>query len=52
MDKIATRQELGHTYMEIRKRLLEDQSKYHELDGIFPQGYFDKARSGFKEMDL
>ncbi len=49
---LGARIELYRTYMEIGKRLLEPQSKFHELNRIRATGYFKKARVFFKEMSL
>ena len=44
--------ELSRTYMEIGKRLLEQKSKYRELNSIKPEEYLDMAREMFEGMDL
>lgn len=38
--------------MEIGKRLLEEKSKYRELNGISAEEYLGKARAMFAEMDI
>ena len=51
-EALGARPDLARTYMEIGKRLLEDKSKYKELNGISAQEYLEKAREMFQEMDL
>jgi hypothetical protein len=51
-ERLGARPDLSRTYLEIGKRLIEPQSKYKELNGIDAKGYFEKARSMFKEMKL
>ncbi|MFC1823206.1 adenylate/guanylate cyclase domain-containing protein [Thermodesulfobacteriota bacterium] len=50
--RLGTRPDLARTYMEIGKRLLEEKSKFKELDGISAIEYLKKAREMFQEMDL
>jgi pentatricopeptide repeat protein len=38
--------------MEIGKRFKEEKSKFKELNGISAEGYIEKARKMFQEMDL
>ena len=38
--------------MEIGKRLLDENGKYSELNGISAEEYKEKARTMFQEMDL
>ena len=49
---LGARPELSRTYFEVGKRLLEPESRYHELDGITAEDYLEKARTMFEEMDL
>lgn len=51
-EKIGVRVELGRTYVEVGKRLIEEKSGFHELNGIKAEGYLSKARVLFEEMDL
>ena len=50
--QLGQRPDLARTFMEIGKRFLEKKSKYKELNGITAEGYLEKARTMFKEMDL
>ena len=43
---------LSRTYFQVGKRLLEAQSEYETLNGIGAEGYLEKARVLFKEMNL
>lgn len=38
--------------MEIGKRFLGEKSRYKELNGVSAEGYLEKARAMFQEMDL
>jgi tetratricopeptide (TPR) repeat protein len=51
-EQLGTRPDLARTYMEIGKRLLEEKSKYKELNGISAKEYLEKAQTMFQEMDL
>ena len=51
-ERLGARPDLARTYMEIGKRLLEEKSKYKELNGISAEEYLEKARTMFQEMDL
>jgi class 3 adenylate cyclase/tetratricopeptide (TPR) repeat protein len=51
-DLLGSLPELARTYVEIGKRLLESQSKYEKLNSITAEGYLEKARTCFKEMNL
>ncbi len=51
-ERLGARLELSRTYMEVGKRLLEPKSKFKELNGIKAEGYLEKARTMFEEMDL
>jgi tetratricopeptide (TPR) repeat protein len=51
-ERLGERVELARTYMEIGKRLLEEKSRFHELNGIKAEDYLEKARTLFEEMDL
>ena len=44
--------ELSRTYCEVGKRLIDTGSKYIELKGSKSEGYLDKAKTMFEEMDL
>lgn len=50
--KLGARPDLSRTYMEVGKRLMEPKSKYKQLNGITAEGYLEKARVMFEEMDL
>jgi tetratricopeptide (TPR) repeat protein len=50
--RLGARPDLARTYMEIGTRFLEEKSKYKELNGISAEGYLEKARAMFQEMDL
>ena len=50
--RFGARPDLARTYMEIGKRFLEEKSKFKELNGISAEGYLEKAREMFQEMDL
>jgi tetratricopeptide (TPR) repeat protein len=49
---LGARLELSRTYMEIGKRLLEEKSRYKELNGISAEQYLEKAKTMFQDMDL
>jgi len=51
-ERLGARVELSRAYFEVGKRLLESQSKYRQLNGIDAQGYLEKAKTLFEEMDL
>jgi len=51
-EKMGARPDLGRTYFEIGKSLLEPKSKYKDLNGISADEYLEKARTLFVEMDL
>ena len=51
-ERLGARPELSRTYMEVGKRLFEPKSKFKELNGIKAEGYLEKARSMFEDMDL
>ena len=51
-ERLDTRPDLAGTYMEIGKRFLEKKSKNKELNGINAEGYIEKARTMFQDMDL
>ena len=38
--------------MEVGKRLIEEKSEFHELNGIKAEGYFIRARVLLEEIDL
>ena len=44
--------ELSRIYFEIGTRLRDEQSPYRELNGIKGDGYLEKARSLFADLDL
>lgn len=48
----GARPELGRTYFEVGKHLLEKTSKYKMVNGIPAKDYLEKARVFFQEMDL
>jgi len=49
---LGARVELSRTYMEVGKRLLEEKSRFHELNGIKAEDYLEMAQILFEEMDL
>ena len=51
-EALGARPDLSRTYFEVGKRLLEDGSRYKQLNGITAQEYLEKARGLFEEMDL
>jgi tetratricopeptide (TPR) repeat protein len=51
-ERLGGRLELSRTYFEVGKRLLEPNSKYKDLNGITANGYLEKAKTLFQEMDL
>lgn len=50
--RLGARVELARTHMEIGKRLLEQGSRFRELDGMKAEDYLEKASALFEEMDL
>ncbi len=51
-ERLGARIEVSRTYFEVGKRLLEEKSKYKELNGIKAEKYLAKAKTIFEEMDL
>ncbi|MFC1863513.1 adenylate/guanylate cyclase domain-containing protein [Thermodesulfobacteriota bacterium] len=51
-ENLGARVDLSQTYFEVGKHLLDRHSKYKELNGISADGYLEKARTMFQEMDL
>ncbi|MBI4228315.1 MAG: hypothetical protein HY693_01205 [Deltaproteobacteria bacterium] len=51
-ERLGARLELSRVYFEIGKHLLEAGSKYKTLNGLSAEGYLEKARILFEEMDL
>ncbi len=51
-EQLGALPELARTYLEVGKRLLEKQSKYRQLSNIQAEGYLEKARVLFREMEL
>jgi hypothetical protein len=51
-ERLGARVELSRTYMEVGKRLLEESSRFSELNGIEAEAYLEKARRSFGEMGL
>ena len=51
-EKLGARPDLSRTYFKIGKHLLEPHSKYKRLNGIDSNGYHEKARTMFKDMNL
>ena len=51
-ERLGARLEVSRTYFEVGKRLLEEKSKYKELNGIKAEEYLAKAKTMFEEMDL
>jgi tetratricopeptide (TPR) repeat protein len=50
-EQLKTRLELARTYIEVGKRLLEPKSKYREWKGVSAEGYLEKARALFEELE-
>ncbi len=46
------RLELSRTYLEVGARLLEKSSRYHQLNGLSPEQYLEKAKKLFRDMGL
>jgi hypothetical protein len=44
--------ELARTYMEIGKRLMEEKSKFNEIDGREYKWYLNEAEKIFKKLNL
>jgi tetratricopeptide (TPR) repeat protein len=51
-EHLGARPELARTYMEVGKRLMEQKSKFQQLNGIQSEEYLKKARVLFKEMEM
>jgi tetratricopeptide (TPR) repeat protein len=51
-ERLGARVEVSRTYFEVGRRLLEEKSKYKELNGIKTEEYLAKAKTMFEEMDL
>jgi hypothetical protein len=51
-ERLGARVDLARTYMEIGKRLLMKESRFHQLTGIQAEAYIEKATALFKEMGL
>lgn len=51
-ERLGTKADLARTYMEVGRRLLEEKSKFNDLNGIAAEIYLEKARKLFEEMDL
>jgi hypothetical protein len=51
-ERMGANLELSRTFWEVGTRLQESNSSYKMLDGITAEGYLNKARILFKEMDL
>ena len=51
-ERIGARLELSRAYFEVGKHLLEAESKHDMLNGIKAEGYLEKARILFEDMDL
>lgn len=51
-ERLGARPELSRTFMEVGKRLLQQESKYKELYGVRAEEYLTKAREMFEELDL
>jgi len=51
-EKLGARPDLARTWLEVGKSLQESTSKHKELNGITAEGYLEKARTMFEEMDL
>jgi hypothetical protein len=50
--RLGARVELARTYMEVGKRLLEENSRFRELNEVKAEEYLEKARTLFEAMDL
>ena len=51
-ERLGARPDLSRTYFEVGRHLLEPQTNTKKLGGITGQGYLEKARTLFQEMDL
>ena len=51
-ERLGARPDLSRTYFEVGKRLLEPESKFKKLNGIYAGEYLDKATVLFEEMGL
>ena len=51
-EELRARPELGRTYLEVGKRLSEDESRLRNFNGLTAEGCFLKARSLFEELGL
>jgi tetratricopeptide (TPR) repeat protein len=51
-ERLGARLEVSRTYFEVGKGLLEEKSKYKELNAIKAEEYLAKAKTMFEEMDL
>jgi len=49
---LGARPELARTYMEVGKRLMEQKSRFQQLNDIQAEKYLKKARILFKEMEM
>ena len=50
--RLGAKPDLARTYLEIGKRLLEDQNKKQEINGLTAESYLQMARQIFEEIDL
>jgi serine/threonine protein kinase/tetratricopeptide (TPR) repeat protein len=51
-EELGAKVELARTFAEIGRRLIEEKSRYQELDSASPQFYFEKARALFEGLNL
>jgi serine/threonine protein kinase/tetratricopeptide (TPR) repeat protein len=51
-ERLGALPDLGRTYMEIGRRLSERKNSDRTLNGIGPDGYFEKARTIFTDLNL
>jgi len=51
-EKLKAKTELGRTYLEVGKRLLENKSRIHRFNGVEPLEYLEKSKAIFENMGL
>jgi len=51
-EELNAQPELSRTYTEIGKRMLEEKSRIHQLNGVSAEEYLEKARNIFTELGI
>lgn len=51
-EKLNSRPELSRTYLEVGKRMLEEKSRIHQLNGIKAEEYLEKAQRLFTALEI